>query len=229
VSFSDGETPELQALDSRIDKLEKLAAQTCEVCLTTRPWLIVLNESQEHPPPPLPKSTFLDTLPLLQPVIPISAPSPPEIPSSHESEAEAEPFKEPPLPSPAEIESSLLPAEPLLPEFSFIRTQPTQASEQPQAEFQLNVVQEELTGQLALMSRQLKLNAIHFGERLAADVGVVMEAEEKLAGNLDRMRKERFRLRDYSSTARGTTCLVLGAILVVVVAWVMMFVVIRIT
>ncbi|KZT62030.1 hypothetical protein CALCODRAFT_514400 [Calocera cornea HHB12733] len=209
----DGESSELGDLDGRIDKLEQLAAKICD----------------EHPPPPAPKTTFLEHLPISKPVIPPPAPSPPEIPSSPESEPINTEHVEVPI-IPAAIESSLLPAEPLLPEFSFIRQQPSQAvSQQPEAEFQLNAVQQELTEQLFNMGHQLKLNSIHFGERLAADANVVKDAEEKLVGNLDKMKAERFRLRDYSRTARGTTCLVISCILVVIIAWVMMFVVIRIT
>ncbi|KZO98821.1 hypothetical protein CALVIDRAFT_561762 [Calocera viscosa TUFC12733] len=208
----DVQTKELDDLDTRIDKLEQLAAKTCD----------------DHPPPPVPKTTFLESLPLTKPVIPPPVPSP-EIPLSPESEPAITEPAEVPI-TPAAIESSLLPAEPLLPEFSFIRQQPAQKdAAEPQAEFLLNTVQQELTDQLAAMGHQLKLNAIHFGERLAADANVVKEAEEKLVGNLERMRTERFRLRDYSSTARGTTCLVISCILVVIIAWVMMFVVIRIT
>jgi len=89
--------------------------------------------------------------------------------------------------------------------------------------------QEELSLQLAQMATQLKLNAVHFTESLAKDRAVMEGAEEKLEGNLTRLKTERSRLRIYSGKSGSTTWLVLGAIVVVVGAWVLMFLVIRIT
>jgi len=80
-----------------------------------------------------------------------------------------------------------------------------------------------------MLSQQLKLNALHFSDRLAADSSVVKEAEEKLEGNLDKMKKERVRLKDYSGKASGTTWLVLLTVAVVILAWMVMFFIIRLT
>lgn len=89
--------------------------------------------------------------------------------------------------------------------------------------------QEELSLQLAQMASQLKLNALHFTEALAKDKAVMEGAEEKLEGNLTRLKGERSRLKEHSGKSSGTTWMVLGAILVVCIAWVLMFLVIRIT
>ncbi|EJU04174.1 hypothetical protein DACRYDRAFT_105243 [Dacryopinax primogenitus] len=207
---SDGQTLNLDDLDARIDKLEKLAAKSVD----------------EHPAPLPPRTSFLELLPTPKPLLPISILPPPEA-LSVQTSAAADTTAE--LTTSEPLESSLLPSEPLLPEFSFLLQPSSKKDKEPEAEYQLNAIQQELADQLAHMGHQLKLNAINFGERLAADVGVVKEAEEKLTGNLDKMKTERGRLRDYSSTARGTTCLVITCILVVIIAWVMMFVVIRIT
>ncbi|KAG9041135.1 hypothetical protein FS837_012693, partial [Tulasnella sp. UAMH 9824] len=56
--------------------------------------------------------------------------------------------------------------------------------------------QEELAEQLALMGRQLKLNALHLANSISKEKGVLDDAGEKLERNLDTMTKERVRLRD---------------------------------
>ncbi|KAG8907931.1 hypothetical protein FRB99_001439 [Tulasnella sp. 403] len=89
--------------------------------------------------------------------------------------------------------------------------------------------QEELSAQLAQMGHQLKLNALHLANSLAKEKGVIEDAAEKLDRNLGTMTKERVRLRDHSGKSGNTTWLVVGAILCVIIAWVMMFVVIRLT
>jgi Membrane fusion protein Use1 len=89
--------------------------------------------------------------------------------------------------------------------------------------------QEELSRQLAQMATQLRRNAEHFTEALAQDRAVMEGAEEKLEGNLTRIGTERSRLKVHSGKSGSTTWLVLGAILVVVIAWIIMFLVIRVT
>ncbi|KAG9038726.1 hypothetical protein FS837_001197, partial [Tulasnella sp. UAMH 9824] len=51
--------------------------------------------------------------------------------------------------------------------------------------------QEELAEQLALMGRQLKLNALHLANSISKEKGVLDDAGEKLERNLDTMTKER--------------------------------------
>jgi len=79
------------------------------------------------------------------------------------------------------------------------------------------------------MASQLKRNAIHFSENLSKDKGIVDEAAEKLETNYVRMKEERLRLRDHRAKSGSTTCMVMGAVIAVVVAWILTFLVIRIT
>lgn len=91
------------------------------------------------------------------------------------------------------------------------------------------VVQEELSEQLALMARQLRRNATHFSDSLAKDKVVVDAMQEKLEGNFDLLKKERIRLRDFRGKSGGTTCLVIMSVIVVVIAFIFMVFVIRVT
>jgi len=89
--------------------------------------------------------------------------------------------------------------------------------------------QEELSAQLAQMGRQLKLNAIHLANSLADEKGLIEGASEKLENNLGNMTKERVRLRDHGSKSGNTTWIWLSVIASVVIAWIAMFFIIRIT
>ncbi|KAI0316584.1 hypothetical protein OF83DRAFT_1126129, partial [Amylostereum chailletii] len=88
-------------------------------------------------------------------------------------------------------------------------------------------VQEELTAQLAQMARQLKANASHFSESLAADKAAMTDTDEKIAANYEVMKRERVRLRDHRGKSMGTTCLTLTSVFVVAIAFCVMFFVIR--
>jgi len=90
-------------------------------------------------------------------------------------------------------------------------------------------LQEELAAQLAQMAGQLRRNAEHFSGALVADQGVLRAAEEKVGANLDVMKRERVRLRDHRGKALGTTCLTISSVLVVAIAFLVMFFVIRFT
>ncbi|KAF8320707.1 hypothetical protein DL93DRAFT_2073353 [Clavulina sp. PMI_390] len=89
--------------------------------------------------------------------------------------------------------------------------------------------QEELSAQLAQMATQLKMNSLHFTEALARDRAVMEGAEEKLGVNLGRMKTERKSLGIVGATRGGTTWLLLFALIVVGIAWVFMFLIIRLT
>ncbi|KAG0707032.1 hypothetical protein DFH29DRAFT_845092 [Suillus ampliporus] len=89
-------------------------------------------------------------------------------------------------------------------------------------------LQEELSEQLALMATQLRRNATHFSDSLVKDKSVVETMQEKLEGNFDFMKKERIRLRDFRGKSGSTTCLVIMSILVVLVAFMLMVLVIRV-
>jgi len=90
-------------------------------------------------------------------------------------------------------------------------------------------LQEELAAQLAQMAGQLRRNAEHFSGALAADQAVLRVAEEKVDANLDVMKRERVRLRDHRGKALGTTCLTISSVLVVAIAFLLMFFLIRFT
>ena len=92
-----------------------------------------------------------------------------------------------------------------------------------------NALQQELSDQLAQMATQLKRNAIHFSDSLARDQAVVEDAQLKLEGNYDVMKKERLRARDLRGKSGSTTCLVVMSVVAVLVAFVMMVLVIRAT
>lgn len=90
-------------------------------------------------------------------------------------------------------------------------------------------VQEELTAELARMAAQLRRNAEHFRKKLEEERPLVDGAAEKLDTNLGQLEGTRVRLRDRGKEARGTTFLTLGAIVGVLVAFVAMVLVIRVT
>jgi Membrane fusion protein Use1 len=88
---------------------------------------------------------------------------------------------------------------------------------------------EELSNELSRMATQLKRNAQHFSESLDKDKSLVQSAADVLEKNYDTMTKERVRLRDHRGKSFGTTWMVFGALLVVSIAWVCMFFIIRFT
>jgi Membrane fusion protein Use1 len=90
-------------------------------------------------------------------------------------------------------------------------------------------LQEDLSAQLAQMAGQLRRNAEHFSTALAADQAVLRNAEEKIGTNYDVMKRERVRLRDHRGKSLGTTCLTIASVLVVAVAFLVMFFVLRFT
>jgi len=90
-------------------------------------------------------------------------------------------------------------------------------------------LQEELSAQLAQMAGQLRRNAEHFSTALAADQAVLRSAEEKIGANYDVMKRERVRLRDHRGKSLGTTCLTITSVLVVSVAFLVMFFLLRFT
>jgi Membrane fusion protein Use1 len=144
---------------------------------------------------------------------------------------------------PTEEESSLLPLEPSLDATTIaspVRLPPgtpraplsstTGDATPTQALLQhRTVLQEELSAQLAQMAGQLRRNAEHFSSALAADQAVLRNAEEKIGANFDVMKQERVRLRDHRSKSLGTTCLTITSVLVVLIAFVIVFFILRLT
>lgn len=79
------------------------------------------------------------------------------------------------------------------------------------------------------MATQLRRNATHFSESLEKDKSVLVSMQEKVEGNFDFMKRERIRLRDFRGKSGGTTCLVIMSIVVVLIAFILMVFIIRLT
>lgn len=88
-------------------------------------------------------------------------------------------------------------------------------------------IHEQLSAQLETMAQQLKRNAVHFSNSLEKDKAVVEDAQIKLEGNYEVMQKERVRLRDHRGKSWGTTCMVVGIVLLVLLVFMLMVSVIR--
>lgn len=78
------------------------------------------------------------------------------------------------------------------------------------------------------MASRLKMNSLEFSQLLEKDKGLLENAEQQLDGNLTGMIKERDRLKAYKKTGGVTTWFVIGAVLVVLLAWLFMFALMRI-
>ncbi|KAG2154441.1 uncharacterized protein EDB93DRAFT_1223282 [Suillus bovinus] len=126
-------------------------------------------------------------------------------------------------------QTEFLPLEPLVPTLPAASSVTSNVTATPTILQNSRALQEELSEQLALMARQLRRNATHFSESLVKDKSVVETMQEKLEGNFDFMKKERIRLRDFRGKSGSTTCLVITSILVVLVAFMLMVFVIRVT
>jgi hypothetical protein len=138
-----------------------------------------------------------------------------------------------PVPNPDDLipssELETLPSEPLVPTLLASSSATSKITATPTLLQNSRALQEELSEQLALMATQLRRNATHFADSLVKDKSVVEAMQEKLEGNFDFMKKERVRLRDFRGKSGGTTCLVIMSILVVLVAFMLMVMVIRVT
>ncbi len=88
---------------------------------------------------------------------------------------------------------------------------------------------EALSSELLRMASVLKSNSLAFADALERDRLLLEKAGTDLGQNLDLMTRTRGRLGIYSKKARSMGWFTLGAILVVVVSWMMMFVLIRLT
>lgn len=90
-------------------------------------------------------------------------------------------------------------------------------------------MQDELTEDLARMAKSLKMNSVAFGDMLEKDKSVFETASTALENSYGRLRTEGGRLGEYSSRARGTTWLVYGSVLTVLVCFVFIYLLIKIT
>ena len=92
-----------------------------------------------------------------------------------------------------------------------------------------HTLQEALSNELLRMASVLKRNSSEFADALERDRVLVEQASEHLGRNLDLMTRTRGQLGIFSKKARSMGWFTLGSILAVLVSWLMMFVVIRLT
>ncbi|ORY26172.1 hypothetical protein BCR39DRAFT_498529 [Naematelia encephala] len=88
---------------------------------------------------------------------------------------------------------------------------------------------EELGGQLADMSHRLKLNAIHFASSLEEEKSLLEISQDVLEKNLASTRSSKKTLTAVSKKGRGTTCMTLGVVFMVIVLFVWTYMLIRFT
>lgn len=86
-----------------------------------------------------------------------------------------------------------------------------------------------LSSELLRMASVLKQNSSAFADALERDRVLVEQAGERLGQNLDMLTRTRGQLGVFSKKARSLGWLTLSSIVVVLVSWVMMFVLIRVT
>jgi uncharacterized protein (DUF342 family) len=84
-------------------------------------------------------------------------------------------------------------------------------------------LQSTLLDSLTDLSSALKTSTVQFSTNLAKDKEVLERAQNKLEGNSESMEKNQGRLKTVRGKTRGTTCWTVGAVVVVVVMWIMMF------
>ncbi|KAI9005791.1 hypothetical protein CLU79DRAFT_781058 [Phycomyces nitens] len=86
---------------------------------------------------------------------------------------------------------------------------------------------DELTTDLGRMAQQLKMNSMRFGDTLAKDDMVLKDAQEAVETNLERMQREGKRLEVHNSKAWGTSFMTLGIVLFVCIAFILVFLTIK--
>jgi len=64
---------------------------------------------------------------------------------------------------------------------------------------------------------------------VANEAQVVEAMQEKVEGNFEFMKRARVRLRDFRGKSGGTTCLVIMSVIVVLIAFILMVFIIRLT
>ncbi|KAF8739917.1 Membrane fusion protein Use1, partial [Rhizoctonia solani] len=221
-----------QATESKIAALESVLN---DVRSRAQPKKPKAPSYLSHVPPPRPKLT-------LQPTVTITADeikSPEEITSQallpvEERELEPRSPQSALLPTTAfpdfggkhtraETSDSLLPPRP---QHSSSNSPTTDLPAFMQTSLQ---TQEDLSEQLALMAAQLKRNAQTFAAQLHEDNTLVQLAHDQLEGVHTRVKTERSTLRAFSAKSGYTTWMTIGIIIVVIISWVSMFLMIKIT
>ncbi|CAH7689398.1 hypothetical protein PPACK8108_LOCUS24471 [Phakopsora pachyrhizi] len=90
-------------------------------------------------------------------------------------------------------------------------------------------IQDQLTDELSQMASQLKKNVHHFNKLLVEDQAIIQSNQTKLENNSTLMKTQGGKLSEISIRGRKTTWLTILAVLAVVLAWIMMFIIIRLT
>ncbi|CAG8456513.1 9121_t:CDS:2 [Diversispora eburnea] len=89
--------------------------------------------------------------------------------------------------------------------------------------------QDNLTNDLVKMAERLKMNSVTFGDILMKDEKIIDETQNVLGANLDRLKKEGSRLKRYATRSNKTTWLVWSAVVFVCFAFILTFMLIRVT
>ncbi|GAA5824344.1 hypothetical protein JCM11251_000383 [Rhodosporidiobolus azoricus] len=92
-----------------------------------------------------------------------------------------------------------------------------------------HALQSSLLTDLTSLSGALKANTVAFSENLDKDREVMERAQKGLEGNSGKMGEGQKRLEKVRGRTRGTTCWTVGAVVAVVIAWVLMFGLLRLT
>ncbi|KIJ49543.1 hypothetical protein M422DRAFT_204934 [Sphaerobolus stellatus SS14] len=88
---------------------------------------------------------------------------------------------------------------------------------------------EELSEELARMAEQLKKNTLYFSDSLEKDKSVLESASEVIEKNYNSLTTQQSRLKTHGGKSFWTTWMTLGSIIGVCIAWVLVFIMIRLT
>ncbi|CUA66659.1 hypothetical protein RSOLAG22IIIB_00100 [Rhizoctonia solani] len=241
ISSTTSSSEYLQATENKIDALESVLN---DVRSRAQPKKSKPPSYLSHVPPPRPK-------PVLQPTVTVTSE---EIKSPEEMTSQAllpVGDDEDRGPAPRSPVNDLLPSTPL-PQLETKHTRPNPSDpssdsllpprSRPSASVSASPTtdlpafmhtslqtQEDLSEQLAQMAAQLKRNAQTFAAQLHEDNALVQLAHDQLEGVHTRVKTERSTLRDFSSKSGYTTCMTIGIMAVVIISWVMMFLMIKVT
>ncbi|GAA6005913.1 hypothetical protein JCM10207_007272 [Rhodosporidiobolus poonsookiae] len=92
-----------------------------------------------------------------------------------------------------------------------------------------HALQSSLLSDLSSLSGALKTSTLAFSDNLAKDKEVMERAQGKLEGNSGKMAEQQKRLGEVRGRTRGTTCWTVGVVVAVIIAWVAMFGLMRIS
>ncbi|CAE6438778.1 hypothetical protein ACGC1H_006948 [Rhizoctonia solani] len=236
VSSPTSSSEYLQATENKIDALESVLNDVRSRAL---PKKSKPPSYLSHVPPPRPK-------PVLQTTVTIALE---EVKSPEEITSQALLPIEDPDPEPRSPVSDLLPSTPLphlqtkftgpgtseSPSDSLLSPRPRHSAvaspttDLPAFMHTSLQTQEDLSEQLAQMAAQLKRNAQTFAAQLNEDSALVQLAHDQLEGVHTRVKTEGATLRAFRGKSGYTTCMTIGILLVVIISWVMMFFMIKVT